>query len=60
MKKIYKVGVSWEMYGYLEIEADSYEEALEAAEADDVELPEGDYLEGSWQVDYDLEEGVFN
>jgi hypothetical protein len=58
MKKFYTVGVSWEMYGYVEVEADSYEDALELAY--DCDMPEGSYIEGSWRVDYDAEESVLN
>jgi hypothetical protein len=50
----YKVGCSWEVYGYLEIQADSLEAAIEIAESEDTELPsESHYVECSFLVDHD-------
>jgi len=51
MKK-YKIAVDWEMYGEIEIEADSLEEAIQIAIEDNpsIPLPEGEYIDGSWKV----------
>lgn len=50
--KTYKVPVVWQMYGYVEVEADSLAEAIH--EADAAPLPEdGSYVEGSFEVDHD-------
>lgn len=48
----YKVPVSYEMYGHIEIEASSKEEAAEKVYSSDVGLPENtSYVEASFQVD---------
>lgn len=56
----YRVPVSYQMYGHVEVEADSKDEAAEIACGPTVGLPEnGSYVEGSFQVDelfYDDEE----
>ena len=53
--KIYEVAVSWAETGIVPIEADNLEAAIEKAEEtiDDIPLPEGDYLDGSFQIDKD-------
>jgi len=56
---IYKICVSWECYGQMEVKADSLEEAIEKAELLDYPLPEGEYVDGSFIVDeYELQEEV--
>lgn len=48
--KTYKIGVVWQMYGYVEVEADSLVEAIN--EVQDDPLPDnGEYIEGSFEVD---------
>ncbi len=48
--KTYKVPVVWQMYGYVEVEADSMVEATLVAM--DAPLPDdGNYIEGSFEVD---------
>ena len=48
--KTYKVGVVWQMYGYVEVEAIDVDEAIHNAM--EVPLPEnGSYVEGSFEVD---------
>lgn len=49
----YKVAVFWEMYGFVEVEAENEEEALDNAE--DCELPEGEYVNHSFEVDYNID-----
>lgn len=53
--KYYKVPVTWEMYGVVEIEADSAEEAIEIARDDQgiLPLPEGYYVDDSWRLSHD-------
>ncbi len=52
--KTYKIPCVWEVYGHLEIEAESLEDAIEIAENDDTNLPvESCYIEGSFWVDRD-------
>lgn len=51
----YLIPVAWSMYGRIEVEANSVEEAFEEADAhlNDYPLPEGFYLEDSFELDYD-------
>ena len=56
MKKAFRFGVSWEMYGEIEIEAETLEEAIAIAKATEDEIPlptDGDYVDDSFEVDYD-------
>ena len=53
-KKLFKIPVEWAEYGTLEIEAHTVEEAIKIAEEDDsIPLPDGNYIESSWQVNQD-------
>jgi len=45
------------MYGYLKVQADSLEDAIEIAESDPTNLPDGSYIEASFELDYDVIEG---
>ena len=55
MKKTFKIPVSWEMYGYVNVEAESLDEAIKIVE-NDSNLPDGEYIGGSFEVDeYALE-----
>ena len=47
-----KVAVTWEMCGYVDIEADTMEEAMEKfkKESDYIKLPDGEYVDGSFQL----------
>jgi len=51
----YTVDCSWEMYGHIDIEADSAEEAIKIAESESTKLSDitSDYVSESFQVDYD-------
>lgn len=49
----YRIPVSWEMYGHVEVEADSLEEAISIAESDETPLPEGSYVNASFEVDHE-------
>ena len=43
------------MYGYLPVDAESWDEAIEKAEAYDTPLPtDGSYVEASFEVDHDI------
>ena len=46
------LAVTWEMAGYVEVEADSVEEAMEKInkESDYMRLPNGDYVDGSFRL----------
>ena len=59
MSKYYEIPCTWEVYGTVEIEADSLEEAIELAERDDSPMPDdSDYVDGSFQVDRDIAEEI--
>lgn len=50
--KTYKIGVVWQMYGTVEVEANNLEEAIHIVHSTDVPLPDnGEYIEGSFEVD---------
>jgi len=51
--KTFKIPVSWEEYGVVEIEAETLEQAIEIFDktSDDISPPEGDYIDGSFQRD---------
>lgn len=49
MNTLFKIPVSWEMYGYITVEADNLEDAIEMAK--DFPLPDGSYIEHSFQID---------
>jgi hypothetical protein len=50
--KTYKIPVTWEVYGHMEIKAESLEDAISIAEDDETSLPtESSYIEGSFWVD---------
>lgn len=56
--KRYKIPVSWQMYGYVTVEADTAQHAAEIAESDmGIGLPDnGEYVEASWEVDWETVE----
>ena len=55
--KWYEIPCSWEVYGTVEVVADSLSEAIEKVEADDFPLPSNfDYVDGSFEVDRDVVE----
>ena len=59
MGKYYEIPCTWEVYGTIEIEADSLEEAIELAERDDSPMPDdSDYVDGSFQIDRDIAEEI--
>ena len=52
MTKTYKIGVVWQMYGTVEVEANNLEDAIHILHSTDVPLPDnGEYIEGSFEVD---------
>lgn len=51
-----KVAVTWEMCGYVDIEADTMEEAMETfkEDSDYIKLPnDGEYVDGSFRLSSD-------
>jgi hypothetical protein len=53
MKHIYKVPMVWSMMGYLEVEAETKDEAAKIAVDSETSLPKGSYLDGSAEVDFE-------
>lgn len=53
--KEWRIPVVWQEYGFVNIEADTLAEAMKIARDDDGEipLPEGNYVDDSWQLDTD-------
>ena len=52
--KYFKIPVEYSLYGTITIEADNIEDAIKKAQEDDnIPLPEGYYIDGSWQVNND-------
>jgi hypothetical protein len=58
MSKFYKIPCVWQMYGYHEVEANSLSEAIDLVLSDDVGLPDGEYLETSFEVDTAIVEDI--
>ena len=55
MKKKYKIPCSWQMYGFVEVEAEDWSDAVWQAESDHQPLPEdGEYVMSSFEVDHDM------
>lgn len=53
--KTFKIPVEWVLYGEVEIQAKSIEEAIEIAREDkSISLPDGEYLSDSWRVNEDM------
>jgi len=51
----FKVAVSWEISGELNIEAENLSDAIKIAEEDmDIPLPDGEYVDGSFKVDPEM------
>ena len=49
----YKVPVSWREYGYVLVKANSIEEAGEKANDEDLPHDNSEYLEGSFEIEYE-------
>lgn len=57
----YKIAVSWEMCGEVEIEANSIEEALIEASQGHIEMPiDSHYIDDSWQIDEQMSKYLNN
>jgi hypothetical protein len=54
MSKNYEVPCSWQVYAWANVEANSFDEAIEFVESDQFPLPEGSYVEGSFELDHDM------
>ena len=55
MKKTYKVPCSWQVYAQVEVEAESWEQAITKIESDSVPLPtDPNYVDASLEVDMEI------
>ena len=54
MSKNYEVPCCWQVYAWANVEADSFDEAIEFVESDQFPLPVGSYVEGSFELDHDM------
>ena len=52
---IYRIPLIWSMYGHINVEAESQEQAIEIALGPECPLPDGNYLDESVQVDDDVD-----
>jgi len=50
-KKLFRVPCSWQMFGYFECYAEDWDDAIEQAK--EGSLPDGDYIDDSFEVDTD-------
>ena len=57
LMKTYTIPMTWEVFGTIEVEADSLEEAIIKADLPETEMPSnGDYIEDSLHVDHEAAE----
>ena len=59
--KRWKIPVTWEVCGYVYVEADTLEAAMETARDDEGVIPlptESDYVDGSWRLSESNEDFV--
>ena len=47
----FRIPLVWQMYGHVDVEADTQDDAIENALGPDCPLPEGEYVDDSIQVD---------
>lgn len=47
----FRIPLVWQMYGHVNVEADTLDDAIEYALGLDCPLPEGEYVDDSIQVD---------
>lgn len=55
----YTIPCSWQVYGTIEIPAVDLEEAIAIAESDETPLPEGTYVDASFEIDHDILENDY-
>ena len=59
--KTWKIPVSWEVCGVVEIQAPTLDRAIEIAKTDDtIKLPDGEYVCGSFDVTVDDDDLIRN
>lgn len=54
---IYRISVTWQMRAIIPVSASSLKEAFQLVNTLEYDLPEGEYVEDTYEIDYDrLEE----
>ena len=59
MDKKWKIPVTWEMSGFIEVSKDkcpTLKEAMKYATSDEVDLPDGEYVDSSFRLTHEMEE----
>jgi hypothetical protein len=51
--KTYRIPLVWQVYGHINVDAESLKEAIEYALGPECPLPDGEYVDESIKVDYD-------
>jgi hypothetical protein len=54
--KTFRIACDWQESGYMYVKASTLEEAIKKAENSDDPLPDGDYIDGSFQVNKEMSE----
>lgn len=53
-ERVFRIQVEWAMIGIAKVSAETLDEAIEKCQDPDFPLPDGDYLEDSFQVNEDF------
>lgn len=59
MNKKWQIPVTWEMSGFIEVSKDKYptlKEAMKYATSDEVDLPDGEYVDSSFRLTHEMDE----
>lgn len=59
MNKKWKIPVTWEMSGFIEVSEDkcpTLKEAMKYAASDEVDLPDGEYVDSSFRLTHEMDE----
>lgn len=59
MNKKWQIPVTWEMSGFIEVSKDKYptlKEAMKYAASDEVDLPDGEYVDSSFRLTHEMYE----
>jgi len=59
MNKKWKIPVTWEMSGFIEVSEDkcpTLKEAMKYATSDEVNLPNGEYVDSSFRLTHEIDE----
>lgn len=56
MNEKWKIPVTWEMSGFIEVSCPTLKEAMEYAASDEVDLPDGEYVDSSFRLTHEMDE----